>query len=105
MATRNPKPRLSTTTETSTRPQTRRRPVRPTDPTGRVDIAAERFALQGLDFLGDMLGVPGISDQLQPIVHRTIRRYLPTKPVFTRRQLELAQAQANARVERVRGAA
>ena len=89
-----PRPTLSTITEQTTRPQTRRRAVRATDPTGRVDIAAEKLACMGLDMLGTWLGVPGISDQLRPQVRGLVRQYLPNKPVFTRRQLELAQAQA-----------
>jgi len=87
---------LTPTTKQATRPQTRRRAVKTTDPTGRIDIAAERLACMGLDAIGEWLGVPGISDQLRPQVQGLVRHYLPTKPVFTRRQLELAAATATA---------
>jgi len=87
-----PSPKLSTVTESATRSATRKRAVKTTDPTGRIDIALEKLLMKGAAALGSWLGAPELEEELAPLIKRGVRDHITSKPMFTARQLKIAQA-------------
>lgn len=67
------------------------RPSRPVDPTGRLDIAAEKLAMHGLGLLGTFVGMPLLADALQPAVHSLVRAGVPRRKM-TPQELEHIKA-------------
>lgn len=75
----NPKVTVINAKVTRTSPRTRR----PTDPTGRLDIAAKGLAGLAFGMLGGMLGVPDLATRLEPVTNRVIAAYVPKTRIFT----------------------
>lgn len=73
----------------------RRRVARVVDPTGRIDLAANKAATMLLGALGAAVGVPNLGNAFQPVIDSFTRTYLPGKPLFTREQLTTGLALAN----------